>query len=637
MKKTFTILFALILGISLYAQQVDRDMVIVEIGTGFWCGYCPGAAMGADDLVENGHNVAIFENHNGDSLANVYSNARNSYYGITGYPTAFFDGTLSVVGGSATQSMYSSYLPKVNARNNVQSDFTMDLSFESTGEGSYTATVEIENVGGNTSSTLVLQLGVTESNLPITWGGMNHVNFVTRKLFPNQNGTALDFSGGNTQTITLDFETSYWDTDYCELIAYIQDNSDKEIQQGTKVFLAEALYTLDAQIKAINYPEGAFCGSSVEPVVLIKNMGSDNLISLDIEYSINGGTTQTYAWTGDLGFNLGEEVTLPEISFASQNPNSITVTGLNPNGDDDLNPENNTLTKEFDPAPQAPTSTVLFELKTDQYPEETTWVVKNSSGQTLYSGGPYNGQANTVFNETWDLPELDCYEFIIYDAYGDGICCSYGNGYYELMDENNIVLIEGGEFGSEETKSFERFDASVVTANFMADVTAILEGESVQFTDLSSGDITTWEWTFEGGDPATSNDQNPMVTYNIPGIYDVSLTVSNATSSNTFVQEDYITVDALSGLQEITVEGFVVYPNPFDNFTNISLNIIEANNVSILVYNLMGKVVYESNEGFFNAGTHKLTLNAENLENGIYFIKVSVGNEIFSHKVSIIK
>jgi hypothetical protein len=204
------------------------------------------------------------------------------------------------------------------------------------------------------------------------------------------------------------------------------------------------------------------------------------------------------------------------------------------------------------------------------------------------------------------------------------------------MDIDNNTFAEGGQFGSEDLRPFEYFDASVVTANFMSDITTLLEGGSVQFTDLSSGDVTDWEWTFEGGDPASSTEQNPMVTYNTPGSYDVTLTVSNLTSTNTFVQEDYITVDALSGIQYLTTEGFNVYPNPFDNFTNISLNIIESKNVSILVYDLIGKIVYESNEGFLNAGKHKLTLKAENLENGIYFIKVAVGENVYSHKVSVI-
>ena len=84
-------------------------MVVLEIGTGTWCPYCPGSQMGADDLVTNGCSVAVVEYHNGDSFTNSYSNARNTYYGISGFPTAVFDGVQYVVGGS-THSKHVSIL-----------------------------------------------------------------------------------------------------------------------------------------------------------------------------------------------------------------------------------------------------------------------------------------------------------------------------------------------------------------------------------------------------------------------------------------------------------------------------------------------------------------------------------------------
>ncbi len=87
MKKSLLI-FLLLMGILSALLAVPRELVVVEIATGTWCGYCPGAAMGAHDLLQNGHAVAIVKNHNGDTFANTYSNARNSYYAITGYPTA---------------------------------------------------------------------------------------------------------------------------------------------------------------------------------------------------------------------------------------------------------------------------------------------------------------------------------------------------------------------------------------------------------------------------------------------------------------------------------------------------------------------------------------------------------------------
>ena len=93
-----------------------------------------------------------------------------------------------------------------------------------------------------------------------------------------------------------------------------------------------------------------------------------------------------------------------------------------------------------------------------------------------------------------------------------------------------------------ESNGLVQTDCSTLTADFMSDVTEVCEMEAVTFTDLSSGDITSWDWTFEGGDPATSTEQNPVVTYNDEGIYDVELTVSDGTNSATMTMEEYINV-----------------------------------------------------------------------------------------------
>ena len=57
----------------MFAQQVDRDKVLLEIITGTWCYYCPGAAMGAEDLIANGKEVAVVEYHTGDTYENTFS------------------------------------------------------------------------------------------------------------------------------------------------------------------------------------------------------------------------------------------------------------------------------------------------------------------------------------------------------------------------------------------------------------------------------------------------------------------------------------------------------------------------------------------------------------------------------------
>lgn len=79
--------------------------------------------------------------------------------------------------------------------------------------------------------------------------------------------------------------------------------------------------------------------------------------------------------------------------------------------------------------------------------------------------------------------------------------------------------------------------------NFTSDVKTVQEGGTVTFSDLSTNNPTTWNWTFNGGNPATSTAQNPKVVYPTPGAYSVSLTVGNAAGTVTKTVADYISVN----------------------------------------------------------------------------------------------
>lgn len=79
-------------------------------------------------------------------------------------------------------------------------------------------------------------------------------------------------------------------------------------------------------------------------------------------------------------------------------------------------------------------------------------------------------------------------------------------------------------------------------ADFTASETTICHGTSVQFTDLSTNGANSWSWNFTGGSPSFSTAQNPVVLYFNPGIYTISLTVSNGSESDTKTIQNYITV-----------------------------------------------------------------------------------------------
>lgn len=83
---------------------------------------------------------------------------------------------------------------------------------------------------------------------------------------------------------------------------------------------------------------------------------------------------------------------------------------------------------------------------------------------------------------------------------------------------------------------------SEVTASFTQNTNTICKGEKIQFTNLSSSNADTYQWTFEGGIPSTSTIENPEITYNEAGTYDVSLTVSNPLYSDDVIMTNSITV-----------------------------------------------------------------------------------------------
>ncbi len=96
-----------------------------------------------------------------------------------------------------------------------------------------------------------------------------------------------------------------------------------------------------------------------------------------------------------------------------------------------------------------------------------------------------------------------------------------------------------GDYGEDE--AIDGFKVLQAAAGDDATIN-IKEGESVHFMDMSTGNPTTWSWTFEGGTPATSNEQNPVVTYDKAGSYAVTLTVGNGSTTATTTREAYVNV-----------------------------------------------------------------------------------------------
>jgi hypothetical protein len=215
----------------------SRTLVVCEDFTGTWCAYCPGAAMGLDELIENSWPVAVISYHISDPYETIEGGIRDDYYFVTGYPTVYFDGIGSFIGGSSTQSMYTEYLPLVQARISVNADASVTIQGLNVVDSTLTGSVVLESASAITNPNLMLKVVVTESHIPESWQNQEEINFTERAMFGGAAGTAVDLSD-RTETIPITMTlSSLWSRPNTELVAFLQDTLTKEILNGNKASL----------------------------------------------------------------------------------------------------------------------------------------------------------------------------------------------------------------------------------------------------------------------------------------------------------------------------------------------------------------------------------------------------------------
>lgn len=315
MKKTLLLLGFLFSITLVMAQLIDRTMVILEKGTGTWCSWCPSAAQGVEDLLENGKPIAVVANHNNDSYANTYSNARNSMYQIGNYPTAVFDGRHQSTGGSTTGSTAGMYTPYINQRMSVASAIQIGMDVTNTGLD-YTATFTITKLANIAATDMRLIFFVTESHIPVSWFNQTEVNFVNRLMVPGQNGTPLDFSSGNVQTVVLNFSLqSNWVIENCEFVAAVQ-NYDAG-QPGGSAWIKECLNGIKRGVIDLT---GDFTASATQ-------INKDDQVTFTSEYSGGyvGPVPVTYTWQFPGAYPINSFEPNPTVTYTKCGIHQVTL------------------------------------------------------------------------------------------------------------------------------------------------------------------------------------------------------------------------------------------------------------------------------------------------------------------------
>jgi hypothetical protein len=383
----------------------------------------------------------------------------------------------------------------------------------------------------------------------------------------------------------------------------------------------------DASISNILDPNGIVCASNITPVVTLTNAGNNTLNSVDILYNIDGGANSTFNWTGTLAPGASVDVTLPTLS-PSAGAHTFNASTNNPNGTTDGNTGNDAALSSFTLVIGG--EAVTLTIDTDCYGEEVQWalfdqgttnVVAEGGNLTYTPNGTQQGTdptdpgaygSSTTITESLCLTGGQCYDFEIYDSYGDGM---YGSQYstcsvdgdWQITDASATVLASmqaaNSDYGFEENASFclaapcaATFDTpqtatencfgdntNAITVNFTAgnstgatyDIGSGPQGSNV-FSNLAQGNYTI---TVVDGDACTSS---LSVTVSGPSQLNVNA-VSNDISCNG--QDDgQITVNVTGGTTNYTYDiGGASQPgNTFTNLNqaNYTVTVVDANGCS---------------------------------------------------------
>ncbi|MCG3167531.1 MAG: hypothetical protein POELPBGB_03323 [Bacteroidia bacterium] len=165
---------------------------------------------------------------------------------------------------------------------------------------------------------------------------------------------------------------------------------------------------------------------------------------------------------------------------------------------------------------------------------------------------------NSCTNESPDKPDM----IENYMDYSNDNCqVAFTNGqknvFNSTFSDERASLVSNSNLIATGTNDLI-LDVCAPTASFASNVQTVCEGGSITFNDDSwGGDATSWEWSFPGGTPSASTDQNPTITYNTSGTYSVTLTASNNTGSDSYTRTNYVNVsgDAMYNAQFYS-EGF---------------------------------------------------------------------------------
>ena len=354
--------------------------------------------------------------------------------------------------------------------------------------GAYDVTLEVTNAFGTDSQTsnsyiTVLSLPTTDYTYVVQDSLVTFTN-----LSSNASSTSWDFNDGTFSTDTNPTHV-YTQSGVYEVVLSSANGCGSTM----------ATYLIEVVTGLSSGPVPDFAAS---PTV--------GCGPLDVTFSdLSSGTPTAWNWSFPGGTPATSTDQNPTITYSTAGTYTVTLEAIDPNG------ANSITQTSYITVQDVPVSDYTFVVNGS----EVTFT-NATSGAVSYSWNFGDGTFSTDVNPTHTYTDAGTYQVELFSANG----CGSNSVIYDV-----VITMGAG---------------TAPTSAFIADVFSGCAPTVINYTDMSTGNPTSWNWTFPGGIPAVSTDQNPTVTYNSDGVFDATLEVTNAIGSNTFTQTSYITVDA---------------------------------------------------------------------------------------------
>jgi len=645
-------------GISqtIVSTDVENKNVVLEEFTGLHCSYCPqGHAIAEGILEDHSDDVFIINIHAGGfsipdddepDFRTDFGNAFAAKAGVTGYPS----GTVNrhVFSGNHTALGRGQWSAAANQILGQTSYVNVGIETE-INRATRIATIHVEIYYTENSPESINRLNIAvlqDSTIAPQVNGGNNYNHMHRLIdMPlGQWGMELKTTTKETfidKTFTFTIPANTRDVpiilNHLQFVAFVAETQQEIISaNGCRPTFIGTQPANDIALSKVIVDE-MICDGEFKPSVEISNFGTNTINSLEINYKINNETTQVYNWTGSLQSLASKTVKLPVISYTPQGNNTFTV---NISADD--NEDNNSQTSEIVDASQGITW-VELKFTTDDNGDEFSWVLKKSDGSVVKSGNDYENNKTYEFN--FDLSP-DCYRLEIKDENENG-----GTSLI-IKDASDTLYTINGNWGAKKLVRFKTETSAVVPTsnptsnangvsldsyvyiNFNQPVRYINDNSipvmnpdlPVTFKDNNNNDVAfklfmNPDKTILTIKPQQDFESNMVYTVTFGGgvienNYDIELENDFTFSFSTGV----------TGITE-TKNNIIIYPNPAKN----EINITNANNSIIEIYNILGNLVYSSENR-----KNTCTINISEFSQGSYVIRILYKNRIISKKINIV-